>query len=165
MTDATSNERNNMDSETTFEVGDRVRVVMAIPEHRDWVDPMDTWVDGEFPVTRVATDGDPMLKGIDSRGECQSWYFPVASLQLIERDGKRVGEEADKDVNTSQQVCQGLSRRERIATAAMQAIIHVEEAQGWSDEDSTTLLPNEVADHAIGYADALITALDAGEGE
>ena len=137
-----------MDSETTFKVGDRVRV-LRVQADSEGIPEMEGMVGGTYAVEDLTAES-AVLDG---------WYFNFSALQLIEHDGKRV----DKDVNTSQQVCQGLSRRDQFAMAAMRALVQVEEAQGWSDDNSTTMLPNEVADHAIAYADALIAALDAGE--
>ncbi|NDH01723.1 MAG: hypothetical protein EBY40_01190, partial [Marivivens sp.] len=73
-----------MESETTFKVGDRVRVVDAA-EAAQWYIPKGIADSvGVMEVIRVW----PSQGTVEAEGS--SYYWPFSALQLIERDGKPV---------------------------------------------------------------------------
>ena len=128
-----------MSNEQQFEVGDRVRVVApGLSGGILTVDKIDADPRASWPVKAGGT------------------WFGASEIQLIERDGQPVPDsDADKAAPTSQQVCAGLSRAE----LARDLMIAYVESMGFR------ATPDVAAKISTEYADALIAALDAKDGE
>jgi hypothetical protein len=64
----------------TFQVGDKVIVMKAMPEHANWVKSMDAWV-GKVGVIR--TDSESGTVSVYRKEVDNWWYFPIECLELV----------------------------------------------------------------------------------